>query len=204
MSAKNPKGKLIAIGGAVDKGIEVDSENSGNLKSEFLELGILKHLLEELTGSTKRIEIITTASQIPEITGQNYLDAFKRLGNKNVGVMHIKEREDTLIQKYLERIQKAEGILLTGGNQLRLTTILGGTEFLKILLNKYQNEKFVVAGTSAGAMHESSRARNVTCRISRPNSSAVTCRSTLRCCRSSRALTIRSPTHTVGPRVFGK
>jgi len=156
MSAKNPKGKLIAIGGAVDKGIGVDSENSGNLKSEFLELGILKHLLEELTGSTKRIEIITTASQIPEITGQNYLDAFKRLGNKNVGVMDIQKREDTLSQKYLERIQQAEGVLFTGGNQLRLTTILGGTEFLKILLDKYQNEKFVLAGTSAGAMAMSS------------------------------------------------
>jgi len=156
MSVKNPRGKLIAIGGAVDKGIGVDSENSGNLKSEFLELGILKHLLEELIGNTKRIEIITTASQIPEITGQNYQDAFKRLGNKNVGVMHIKEREDTLSQKYLERIQKAEGVLLTGGNQLRLTTILGGTEFLKILLTKYQNEKFVLAGTSAGAMAMSS------------------------------------------------
>ena len=82
MSVKNPRGRLIAIGGAVDKGIGVDSENSGNLSSEFLELGILKHLLEELTGDTNRVEIITTASQIPEIAGQNYLDAFKRLGNK--------------------------------------------------------------------------------------------------------------------------
>jgi len=156
MNVKNPKGKLIAIGGAVDKGIGFDSENSENPNVKFLELGILKRLLEELTGSTKRIEIITTASQIPKETSQNYLDAFKRLGHKNVGVMDIQEREDTLSQKYLERIQQAEGVLLTGGNQLRLTTILGGTEFLKILLNKYQNEKFVLAGTSAGAMAMSS------------------------------------------------
>ncbi len=156
MDVKNPKGKLIAIGGAVDKGTGVDTEDSENLSNKFLELGILKRLLEELTGSTNRIEIITTASQIPEVTGQNYLEAFKRLGNENVGVMDIKEREDTLNQEYLERIQQAEGVLLTGGNQLRLTTILGGTEFLKILLDKYQNGKFVLAGTSAGAMAMSS------------------------------------------------
>ncbi len=119
MNVKNPKGKLIAIGGAVDEGTGADTEDSENLRAKFCELGILKCLLEELTGSTKRIEIITTASQIPKETSQNYLDAFKRLGNENVGVMDIKEREDTLSQKYLERIQKAEGVLLTGGNQLR-------------------------------------------------------------------------------------
>jgi len=152
MNVKNPKGRLIAIGGAVDEGTGADTEDSENLTAKFCELGILKRLLEELTGSTNRLEIITTASQNPKETSQNYLDAFKRLGNKNVGVMDIKEREDTLSQEYLKRIQQAEGVLLTGGNQLRLTTILGGTEFLKILLNKYQNEKFVLAGTSAGAM----------------------------------------------------
>jgi len=157
MNVKNPKGKLIAIGGAVDEGTGADTEDSENLRAKFCELGILKCLLEELTGSTKRIEIITTASQIPKETSRNYLDAFKRLGNKNVGVMDIQKREDTLSQKYLEkRIQQAEGVLFTGGNQLRLTTILGGTEFLKILLDKYQNEKFVLAGTSAGAMAMSS------------------------------------------------
>jgi len=156
MSTKNPKGKLIAIGGAVDKGTGADTVDSENLNVKFLELGILKRLLEELSGSTKRLEIITTASQIPKETSRNYLDAFKRLGNKNVGVMDIQKREDTLSQKYLERIQQAEGVLFTGGNQLRLTTILGGTEFLRILLDKYQNEKFVLAGTSAGAMAMSS------------------------------------------------
>ncbi|MBN4062338.1 cyanophycinase [Bacteroidales bacterium AH-315-I05] len=152
MNVKKPKGKLIAIGGAVDKGAGSDSENSGALSLKFHALGILKRLLGELSGSTNRIEIITTASQIPEETGEKYTDAFRRLGNENVGVMHIKEREDTLNQDYLERVQQAEGILFTGGNQLRLTTILGGTDLLKILLKKYQDENFVLAGTSAGAM----------------------------------------------------
>ena len=156
MNVKNPKGKLIVIGGAVDKGTGFDSENSEDLSVKPLELGILKRLLKELNGNTNRLEIITTASQIPEETGQNYTDAFRRLGNENVGVMHIKEREDTLNQEYLERVEQAESILFTGGNQLRLTTILGGTELLKIMLRRYQSENFVLAGTSAGAMAMSS------------------------------------------------
>lgn len=153
---KNPKGILIAIGGAVDKGTGSDIDNSESLSTKFLEDGILKRLLEELSGSTKRVEIITTASKIPEETGQHYIDAFKRLGNENVDVIHIKEREDTLNEGYFERIQQAEGVLFTGGNQLRLTTIFGGTELLNMMLKRYKEEPFVLAGTSAGAMAMSS------------------------------------------------
>ncbi len=152
MSVNKPKGKLIAIGGAVDKGTGSDSENSENLDVKFLEIGILKRFLEELRGKSNRIEIITTASLIPKKTGQHYIEAFKRLGNNNVGVMHIQKREDVQNEDYLERVREAEGVLLTGGNQLRLTTILGGTDLLKIMLKKYHNENFILAGTSAGAM----------------------------------------------------
>lgn len=153
-SNKKPKGILIAIGGAVDKGtgFDDDKNNSENLVEKFLEEGILKRLLEELSSKTNRVEIITTASLIPEEIGQHYVDAFNRLGNDNIGVIHIKKRKDTLNLEYLDRIQKAEGVLFTGGNQLRLTTIFGGTELLNVMLSRYQNEHFIVAGTSAGAM----------------------------------------------------
>lgn len=149
---KKPKGILIAIGGAVDKGTAAELENSEDLSMKFLEVGILKRMLEVLPGKTQRIEIITTASLIPEETGQHYLEAFERLQNENVGVIHIKEREHTLNEEYHQRISEAEGVLFTGGNQLRLTTIFGGTALLDLMLNRYQNEHFVVAGTSAGAM----------------------------------------------------
>ncbi|HAW53022.1 MAG TPA: cyanophycinase [Flavobacteriales bacterium] len=152
MIIHNPKGKLIAIGGAVDKGTPPDTSNAENLGAKFLEEGILKRLLEELKGETNRVEIITTASLIPEETGQHYIDAFKLLGNDNVGVMHIKNRADAINPDYLERIRTTEGVLMTGGNQLRLTSILGGTELHGILLNRYQNEGFILGGTSAGAM----------------------------------------------------
>jgi cyanophycinase len=113
-------------------------------------------MIEALPGNTNRSEVITTASMIPEETGQHYLDAFARLQNDNVGVIHIKEREDTSNKEYRQRIEDAEGVLFTGGNQLRLTTIFGGTGILRLMLDRYQNEKFVVAGTSAGAMAMSS------------------------------------------------
>lgn len=155
---KKPLGMLIAIGGAVDKGTGPDPEiagegpNAETLSPKFLDEGILKRFMKELKGSTYRIEIITTASEIPVETGQNYVDAFQRLENENVGMLHIRNRADTLNGEYLERIRQAEGVLLTGGNQLRLTTILGGTGLLDILLRRYHTEAFVLAGTSAGAM----------------------------------------------------
>lgn len=149
---KKPKGILIAIGGAVDKGTGPEMENAENLSDKFLEAGILRRMLQELPGRTHRIEIITTASMIPEETGQHYLDAFARLQNENVGVIHIRVREDTTNEAYHQRIAEAEGVLFTGGNQLRLTTIFGGTAILELMLSRYRNEHFVVAGTSAGAM----------------------------------------------------
>lgn len=149
---KKPKGILIAIGGAVDKGTANTTENSEKRTNKFLEAGILKRMLEALPGDTHRIEVITTASLIPEEMGQHYVDAFARLENDNVGLIHIKNRKDTRDKSYHKRLSEAEGILFTGGNQLRLTTILGGTAILSMLLSRYQNEQFVVAGTSAGAM----------------------------------------------------
>ncbi|MGI8950870.1 MAG: cyanophycinase [Chitinophagaceae bacterium] len=149
-----PKGKLIAIGGAEDKGVVVDTVKGGfrpnNLN--FFELGILRRIVEETGGTSASIEVITTASIMPFDVGNNYLNAFGKIGCTNVDVMHIRTREDAMREDYIKRISKCNAVMFTGGNQLRLTAIFGGTNFLKILLNKYQNENFLVAGTSAGAM----------------------------------------------------
>ncbi|HXC05843.1 MAG TPA: cyanophycinase, partial [Bacteroidia bacterium] len=59
---------------------------------------------------------------------------------------------DVVLPEYTERIRKADGVMFTGGNQLRLSMIFGGTEFLRVITERYMNEKFVIAGTSAGAM----------------------------------------------------
>jgi cyanophycinase len=54
---------------------------------------------------------------------------------------------------YIERLKACDAIMFSGGNQLRLSATFGGTELLKIALDRYnEEENFVVAGTSAGAM----------------------------------------------------
>jgi len=147
-----PKGKLISVGGSEDKGTELDPKFVQKDQLNFFEFGILKRILSEMKGVDSMVEVITTASQIPEEVGENYIKAFGKLGCKNVGVIHIKKREEALNPEYLERIKKADGVMFTGGNQMRLSMIFGGTEFLKIVISRYMNEDFVIAGTSAGAM----------------------------------------------------
>ncbi len=147
-----PKGKLISIGGSEDKGTEMDANFIQKEHHSFFEFGILKRILSEMKGVDSHVEVITTASQIPEEVGDNYILSFGKLGCKNVGVIHIKNREDALNPEYLERIKKADGVMFTGGNQLRLSMIFGGTDILKTIIERYMNENFVIAGTSAGAM----------------------------------------------------
>ena len=147
-----PKGKLIAIGGAINTGDEENLTHPEKGESEEMEAGILSRMLSETNKPNPIIEVITTASEIPEEVGQHYVDAFERLGHTNVGLIHIKKREDALKSAYSQRAEKADAFLFTGGNQLRLTTIFGGTEFIKILLKRYNHEDVVIAGTSAGAM----------------------------------------------------
>src|ERR1700722_4318646 len=151
-----PAGKLIAIGGAEDKGTnpEYGDGQRGNLN--FFELGILRRIVEEAGGPLSQIEVITTASTIPYEVGNNYLNAFGKIGCTNIGVMHIRNREDAMKPEYLERLRLCNGVMFSGGNQLRLSATFGGTDFLKILHERYRYESFVIAGTSAGAMAMSS------------------------------------------------
>ncbi|MGZ8551444.1 MAG: cyanophycinase, partial [Chitinophagaceae bacterium] len=115
-------------------------------------LGILRRVVEEAGGPSSRIEIITTASMIPYEVGENYLNAFGKIGCTNVDVMHIRNRQDTTKNEYLERMRNCDAVMFSGGNQLRLSATDGGTEFLRIMKQRYLEESFLVAGTSAGAM----------------------------------------------------
>ena len=148
----HPQGKLIAIGGAEDKGNDSDKEELQHNNLNFVELGILSRVVEEAGGPLSRIEVLTTASTIPYLVGENYLNAFGKIGCTNVDVIHIRTRQDTMNTEYLERIRQCDAVMFTGGNQLRLSVTDGGTEFLNILKKKYKEENFLIAGTSAGAM----------------------------------------------------
>jgi cyanophycinase len=147
------KGKLIAIGGAEDKGTDLETGKIQRNNLNFFELGILSRIITEAGGPLCRIEVITTASMIPYEVGDNYLNAFGKIGCTNIGVMHIRNRADAANPDYLERIGICDVVMFSGGNQLRLSSTFGGTPFLERVLERYHNEpSFVVAGTSAGAM----------------------------------------------------
>ncbi|MGB8191943.1 MAG: cyanophycinase [Chitinophagaceae bacterium] len=147
-----PVGKLIPIGGAEDKGTDLEKGEIHRNNLNFFELGILRRIVEESGGSHARIEVITTASTIPNEVGDNYLNAFGRIGCTNIGVMHIRRREDALNKEYLERIKNCDAVMFSGGNQMRLSATFGGTGFLDIIQRRYRQEEFVISGTSAGAM----------------------------------------------------
>lgn len=147
----SPKGKLVIIGGSVDRGSsESVADSQKNLK--FFEKGILRRITNEsFKKNLSRIEIITTASNIPEEVGKEYIKAFLQLDVLNVGILDIRKREEANSTVNLERLKNADVVMLTGGDQLRLTSIFGGTLFHHLLLEKYQHEHFIISGTSAGA-----------------------------------------------------
>lgn len=144
-----PKGYLIAVGGSEDKG---EDEILKKNKVDFFEQGILKQIVELAGKKGKpRIEIITTASSIPDEVGATYKRAFKKLGVEDAGHMKIQSRQEADNPKFLERIEKCSGVLFSGGDQLKLCSILGGTDLMDIIQDRYEDEPFVIAGTSAGA-----------------------------------------------------
>lgn len=131
-----PKGILVAVGGNEDK--EHD-------------LFVLRKIVSLVKGQPVLIEVITTASEIPEAVGKMYQRAFDKIDNTAVQFMHIRTREQAEEKQYIERLKKCDVVFFTGGDQLRITSILGGTLFLDTILNKYYTEECVIAGTSAGA-----------------------------------------------------
>ncbi len=147
-----PKGKLIIIGGTVDRGSFSEHPVDLPKQLKFFEHGILKRITTEaVRQELSRIEIITTASNIPEEVGQEYVNAFSQLSVLNVKVLNIRTREEANAPENIERLRQADVVVMTGGDQLRLTSVLGGTAFHNLLMYKYENENFIVSGTSAGA-----------------------------------------------------
>lgn len=143
------KGTLIPIGGNEDKGIE----NNEMYTLEFIGEGILAHVVKEAGGVDAKIVIITTASSIPLEVGKNYLGAFQKLGCSKIHVLDIRSKKDAEKPIYVELIKQANCIMFSGGDQSKITNKIGGTTIHKIIQDRYRNEEgFVVAGTSAGAM----------------------------------------------------
>ncbi|UKT64222.1 cyanophycinase [Pedobacter mucosus] len=138
-----PTGKLIIIGGAENK--------TEKQKETDLAKGVLKAFIV-LCGENPFIEIITTAGEeAVNDTFEEYLACFKSLGAKDAGHIHHDSRpiEDLDV---VERIRKADGVFFSGGDQLKLTAIYGGTQLMSVMKERYIHNGLVIGGTSAGAM----------------------------------------------------
>ena len=128
------RGWIVPIGGAEDK------ENSPVILKRFVEL---------CGGRSADIAVIPTASRMIE-TGPRYETLFGDLGARNVSVLDFDTRRDAQEKNRLATLERASGVFFTGGNQMRLSTLLGGTPVAKLV--RIQNAQGVpVGGTSAGA-----------------------------------------------------
>ena len=127
-------GHLVIIGGAEDK------------TGKGVILGEVCEMLEE----DNVLSIITTATQLPEEVGENYRHVFSDMGMKKIQVLDIDTRDIANDREIYEFIKKSKGIFFTGGDQLRITSILGGTLAYQAIKEVYYNGG-VIIGTSAGA-----------------------------------------------------
>lgn len=148
MTKFKTKGILIPIGGNEDKGVRRNEKHT----LEFIEKGILQHFVKQAGGQDANIVIIPTASSIPDKVIQNYLNAFNKLSCTNIYVMDIRERSESDLPENIEMLQAADAVIFSGGDQSKITHKIGGTIIHKILADRYENDGFVIAGTSAGAM----------------------------------------------------
>lgn len=148
-----PKGKLLIIGGAEDKGpIRIRPQIKSKNK-DFVDYEILTNLIPPSTSKFNRIEIITTASQQPFKTGNMYIRSFKKAGYHNVSHMSIENKEELKNPSLITRIENADTVFFSGGDQFRLSTIIAGSELMQVIMKRYmKDENFLLAGTSAGAM----------------------------------------------------
>ncbi len=128
------RGWIIPIGGAEDRETR---------------RRILKRFVRLCGGRDAHIVIIPTASRLAD-TGQKYQELFERLEAGSSTSVDFATREDGEREDYLRILDSADGIFFTGGNQLRISTILGGTSAAK-LIRKKNAHGVPVAGTSAGA-----------------------------------------------------
>ena len=143
-----PKGVLIPIGGNEDKGLE----HSENYTLDFIEDSILSHVVKEAGGPDANIVIIPTASSIPKEVSNNYLKGFGQLGCSNLRVLDIRNRLQSSTKETIKILEDADAVMFSGGNQSKISKFIAGTDAHELLVNRYENERFVIAGTSAGAM----------------------------------------------------
>jgi cyanophycinase len=135
MSKDKVAGHLLIIGGNEDK--------KGDCR-------ILKRFVEMAGGRDARIAVLTTATEFPQEVGNEYRSLFLGIGAEAATVIYIDDRDTANDRNKAKDILESTGIFITGGDQLRLTSILGGSESDAAIRRAYLSGT-VIAGTSAGA-----------------------------------------------------
>lgn len=133
--SEHVEGRLLIIGGAEDK--------EGECR-------ILKRFVQETGGSDSHLVVLTAATEYPGKVGMQYRDLFRRLGAADVEVLDVSDRTHANREDLAMDLERATGVFFTGGDQLRITGLLGGT-LLGRTLHKIYERGVVIAGTSAGA-----------------------------------------------------
>lgn len=129
------KGPLIAIGGAEDKSSRAD---------------ILRRVLAMSEKDAPVVGVITTASSIPGHVFNSYRTAFCAISTAEILDIRIRDRKDAASDDNVEMIRRSDIIFLSGGDQMRLTNVLGATAAMTAIRTRHA-EGGVIAGTSAGA-----------------------------------------------------
>ncbi|SJZ74633.1 cyanophycinase [Selenihalanaerobacter shriftii] len=129
------RGRLLIIGGAEDKKGECQ---------------ILNKVVELLDHKLSKLIILTTATRFPEEVGKEYQEIFMNLGLKEVEAINIESRDKADDTEIVNKIKNSAGVFFTGGDQLRITSLLGGSKVFGALHQIYRQGK-LIAGTSAGA-----------------------------------------------------
>jgi len=132
------RGTIIAMGGNID--LRPDTP----LFKEYF------NIAQKITPGTPTIGIIPTASGSPKRSMEGYSDLFESFSSKTV-VINPKDREEANKDEMVEKVEKSDAFFLTGGHQLRITALLGGTELLEKLKEKFEDGA-LIGGTSAGSV----------------------------------------------------
>ncbi|MHB8458913.1 MAG: cyanophycinase [Candidatus Limnocylindrales bacterium] len=135
-----PAGTVIIIGGAEDK---------------VRDRVILSRFVALAGGRAATVAVVSTASSLGAEAGERYRQVFGDLGVRTIRPIHAVTREGANEEVVVAAVRDATGIFLTGGNQLRLSSTLGGTRLAEAILDRF-HDGAVIAGTSAGASATSS------------------------------------------------
>lgn len=135
-------GRLLVVGGAEDP----DDDN----------MKILPHFVKMCGGKRARIVVCGTSSKKIVETEREYRKTFTRIGVAEVTEAQIRTRQDAADEDLIRAVRRARGVFFTGGDQLRLTSVIAGTAFGEEVRQRLWNSALVVGGTSAGAAAMSS------------------------------------------------